>query len=284
MTKKIVFFILFLNVITSSYAQDIKLMSYNIRYDNPKDGENAWPNRKETLLNQILFYEPDILGVQEALAHQLKYLDNGLKDYAYVGVGRADVKEKGKGEFSAIFFNHAKFTKLKSGTFWLSKTPDKPSRGWDASLNRICTFILLENKKSGIKFWVFNTHFDHKGVTARKKSAELIIKKIKQKNKQNFPVFLMGDFNLKPEELPIRYIASKLNDSKSVYQQFSYGPQETFNGFKVCENPNKRIDYIFVSKENIKVKKYVVIADLNDQRFPSDHFPVFISAEMLKND
>ena len=142
------------------------------------------------------------MGTQEGLEHQINYLDKNLKSYKYVGVARADVKEKGKGEYSAVFYNVNKFKDLKSGTFWLSDTSDQPSRGWDASLNRICTYILLQDKNSGNKFWVFNTHFDHKGVEARQKSAELIIAKIKEINKENLPVFLMGDFNLTPDQSP----------------------------------------------------------------------------------
>jgi endonuclease/exonuclease/phosphatase family metal-dependent hydrolase len=267
---------------TSSYGQNIKLMTYNIRMDNPKDGENAWPNRKENFVNQILFYAPDVIGIQEGLEHQVLYLDTHLKNYKYVGVGRADVKEKGVGEYSAIFYNPQNFKELKSGTFWLSETPDKPSRGWDASLNRICTYILLKNKESGQKFWVFNTHFDHRGVNARKNSASLIIQKINSINKEKLPVFLMGDLNLQPDEVPIQLLAKELNDSKAISQLPPYGPIGTFNGFDACKNINKRIDYIFTSKDNITVKKYAVLADVNDVKYPSDHFPVFIETKLKK--
>ena len=265
---------------TLSYGQNISLMTYNIRYDNPNDGENAWPNRKEVLLSQILFYQPDVMGTQEGLEHQVKYLDENLKSYKYVGVARADVKEKGKGEYSAVFYNVNKFKDLKSGTFWLSDTPNKPSRGWDASLNRICTYILLQDKNSSKKFWVFNTHFDHKGVVARQRSAELIIKKIREINKENVPVFLMGDFNLTPDQSPIKHIVKNLNDSKLVSQQLPFGPDETFNGFKVCDDRDRRIDYIFVSQKNITIQKYGVLASVKKMKYPSDHFPVFISAEI----
>jgi len=265
-----------------SYGQNIELMSYNIRLDNPNDGENAWPNRKETFVNQILFYAPDVIGIQEGLEHQVSYLDTNLKTYKYVGVGRADVKETGVGEYSAIFYNTSKYKELKSGTFWLSESPDKPSRGWDASLNRICTFIQLKDKKSDQIFWVFNTHFDHRGVEARKKSSGLIIQKIEAITKEKDPVFLMGDFNLQPDEAPIQFLAKELNDSKSVSKLPSYGPTGTFNGFDACKNVNKRIDYIFTSKSNITVKKYAVIADVDDVKYPSDHFPVFIEAEIKK--
>jgi endonuclease/exonuclease/phosphatase family metal-dependent hydrolase len=263
-----------------SYGQQINLMTYNLRYDNPGDGENSWPERKEVLLSQILFYQPDVLGTQEGLEHQLRYLEEHMGSYKYVGVARADVKENGKGEYSAVFYNVDKFKNLKSGTFWLSDTPEKASRGWDASLNRICTYILLQDKNSGKRFWVFNTHFDHKGAEARKKSAALIIKKIREINKEDLPVFLMGDFNLTPDQSPIKYIAGKLNDSKTVSKQLPFGPDETFNGFKVCENRDRRIDYIFVSPKNITVKKYGVLANVKKMKYPSDHYPVFISAEI----
>ena len=279
--KRIVYFfgLVFL-LFTFSYGQEIKLMTYNIRYDNPKDAENAWPKRKETLVNQIRFYEPDVFGTQEGLEHQVKYMDEKLTTYGYVGVGRADVKEKSAGEFSAIFYNRQKFKKLDSGTFWLSETPDKPSRGWDASLNRICTYVLLQDKVAGEKFFVFNTHFDHRGKEARKNSAELIIKKIKMINKDNLPIFLMGDFNLSPDEAPIKHIVKELNDSQKISQQPSFGPDGTYNSFDVCKASSRRIDYIFTSKSNITVKKYAVLANVKDLKFPSDHFPVFIVAEI----
>ena len=267
--------------ISPSPAQEIKVMTYNLLNDNnPSDDENAWSQRRETLVNQIRFYAPDVFGTQEGLEHQLQYMDESLKDYKYVGVGRADVMEKGLGEFSAVFYNTKKYKKLSDGTFWLSETPYKPSRGWDASLNRICTYILLQDKADGTKFYLFNTHFDHKGKEARKNSAELIIKKIKEINKSNLPFFLIGDFNLTPEEAPIQFISKELNDSKSISKQPPFGPDGTFNGFKVCQAPKHRIDYIFVSKNNINVNKYAVLANVKDVKYPSDHFPVLIEAEI----
>ena len=167
MVKKLV--ILFGLVLSFSHSQDIKLMTYNIRYDNPNDGENNWHNRKETLVNQILFYKPDIIGTQEGLEHQIHYINDNLKSYKYVGIARAHNNVSGKGEFSAIFYNTDKYAVLINETFWLSKTPEKPSRGWDASLNRICTYVLLKSNTSGERFWIFNTHFDHMGKKSREK-------------------------------------------------------------------------------------------------------------------
>jgi len=282
MNKKTFLFAITFVFTLAVFGQDIKLMTYNIRLDTPKNAENEWTHRKETLVNQILFYGPDIMGIQEGLEHQVQYLNDHLENYKYVGVGRSDVKEKGVGEYSAIYYNVNKFKKLKSGTFWLSNTPDKASRGWDASLNRICTYIFMKDKKSGEKFWVFNTHFDHKGVIAREKSTQLIVKKIQTINKDGLPVFLMGDFNLKPDEEPIQYLANQLNDARTISLLPPFGPIGTFNGFDTCKKVDKRIDYIFVSKENIEVKKYAVIASVNELKYPSDHFPVFIEAEIKK--
>ena len=278
MIKKLL--LLFGIALSFSHGQNIKLMTYNIRYDNPNDGDNNWDNRKETLVNQILFYKPDIIGTQEGLEHQIQYINDNLKSYKYVGIASADVKEGGKGEYSAIFYNTDKYAVLINETFWLSKTTEKPSRGWDASLNRICTYVLLKSNISGERFWIFNTHFDHMGTKSREQSAELILKKINSINKGKLPLFLIGDFNLFPDELPIQLIMEQLNDSKEISQQSPFGPEGTFNGFDVCKRSEKRIDYIFVSKNNITVKKYGVLANVKDQKYPSDHFPVFIIAEM----
>jgi len=272
--------IFFALVLTFSYCQDITLMTYNIRYDNPNDGENIWDKRKETLVNQIRFHEPDVMGTQEGLEHQVRFIDKQLQSYIYVGIPRADEKENGKGEYSAIFYQTEKYTELENGTFWLSKTPEIPSRGWDASLNRICTYVLLKSKSTGEKFWVFNTHFDHIGKVARENSAKLILEQIREINDDNLPVFLMGDFNLKPEEEPINHIRKEFYDSRDLNQEPPFGPVGTFNGFDINRPITNRIDYIFVSDKNILVKKYGVLANVKDLKYPSDHFPVIIQAKI----
>ena len=138
--KRFLFFIcLYLFTSSTLLSQNISLMSYNIRYDNPRDSINNWQNRKEFLLSQLDYYKPEIIGTQEGLKHQIEWLNDKLDSYNYVGKGRGDNKEKGVGEFSAIFYNNEKFAKIESNTFWLSNIPEQPSRGWDASLNRICT-------------------------------------------------------------------------------------------------------------------------------------------------
>ncbi len=258
-------------------AQSYKVMTYNIRYDNPNDGDNQWSKRKAFLSNQIAYNNPDVFGIQEGLEHQVKYLDSIFTEYNYVGVGRDDGKTKG--EYSAIFYNKERLSILSEGTFWLSETPNKISIGWDASMERICTYGLFKIKDSDQRFWVFNAHFDHIGNVAREKSAELIIKKIKEFNINNLPVIVMGDFNLKPETKPIQLFSKVLNDTKNVSALKPFGPTGTYNGFNFNKPVSNRIDYVFTSKKNIKVLKYAVLSDNKECKYPSDHLPVIIDFE-----
>lgn len=260
---------LMLTFCAPAIAQDFSAMTYNIRLEYAGDGENQWSQRKEKLLSQVQFFEPDIMGIQEGLPQQVDYLDENLQDYSYIGVGRDDGKRKG--EFSAIYYK--KTLKLhSSGTFWLSPTPDEASKGWDAALPRVCTYGLFENP-SAQKFWVFNSHFDHRGEQARVEAMKLILSKIKELNQKNYPVVLMGDFNVTPEEAPIQAMTAVLSDSREVAEKV-YGPDATFNAFKFDEIPQRRIDYVAVS-DNIRVLKYAVLTGSYDKKYISDHFPVY---------
>lgn len=258
-------------------AQKHSIMTYNIKLDYPKEGENSWKKRKPFMIGQIQFYEPGIFGVQEALPNQMKDIDSILVDYNFVGAGRDDGKNNG--EYSAIFYNKKNYRVLKSSTFWLSETPDKVSIGWDAVCNRVCTYALFQNSKTKDFFWVFNTHFDHIGKVARTKSSELIINKIEELNSKKYPVILMGDFNLEPENKNIKYIKQYLRDSKEVSLSQPFGPSGTFNGFRFNKPVTRRIDYIFVSSE-ISVKKYAILSDSKDCKYPSDHLPVYLELDM----
>lgn len=258
-------------------AQNLDVMTYNIKYANENDGENSWSKRKNHLTNQIRFYEPDIFGVQEALLEQLEHLKENLPNYKYVGVGREDGVNKG--EFSALFYDASQFKVLEEDTFWLSETPEKISVGWDAALPRICTFALFEYKTSKQKFWVFNTHFDHIGDIAREESANLILAKIGKLNTANIPVILTGDLNLEPETKAIQLLSKKMNDSRSASKNVVFGPEGTFNGYNFLEPVTRRIDYIFVSKGNLEVLKYAVLSDSKALKYPSDHLPVFVELQ-----
>lgn len=260
-----------------AFGQELPVMTYNLRLDLASDGENAWPKRKEFLVSQIQFYEPGIFGTQEGLPHQLSYINNELKDYKMLGVGR---EGGNKGEYSAIFYNALKYDTLETSTFWLSETPEKVSKGWDAAYLRVCTYGLFKDKKTKKKFWVFNTHLDNEGEEARYKGMELILNTISFLNTKNYPVILMGDFNSIPDSRVITNLKTKMTDAREVSSETPFGSFGTFNGFKFCEPVQNRIDYIFISNGGkIKVNKYAVLTDSKDMKYPSDHFPVF--AELL---
>ncbi|MEG1591681.1 endonuclease/exonuclease/phosphatase family protein [Chryseobacterium sp.] len=262
---------LLLFVFAWSFSQNLKVMSFNIRLNVESDKENSWTNRKQDAVDLLSYYHPDYFGVQEALPEQMKDIKNGLKNYDYVGVGRDDGKEKG--EFSAIFYDTEKLQVIKSGTFWLSETPEKPSKGWDAAYNRVCTYAVFKDKKSKKEFLAMNLHFDHVGDVARVKSADLILKKIKEINSKNLPLTLSGDFNLTDDTEPIKIISQNLKDTFYNSERKPYGPKGTFTAFNVTEVPQERIDYIFVKGFKIRSHRHI-----NDRRenllYPSDHFPV----------
>jgi len=223
-------------------AQKLDVMSYNIRYASPNDGPNLWKIRKGDLLKTLSKRKPDLLGMQEVVQQQLLDLTQGMKAYSYVGVGREDGKTKG--EYSPIFYRKKALEVVESSTFWLSETPDQISLGWDAALERICTYARFYHKKSKKEFWMFNTHFDHIGVEARAHAARLILDQIKTLNTAKLPVILTGDFNLEPHEEPIKLLQSALNDvqKKLTASAPTYG---TFTGFDIQSTGERRIDYIF---------------------------------------
>ncbi len=265
----------FLALGATSSAQNLKLITYNIRLDLASDGENAWPNRKDYFCSQLAFYEPDIFGIQEALPHQVTDIASLLPKYNYVGIGRDGV---GKGESSNIFFKKDRFKVLEENTFWLSETPEKISKGWDAALNRVCTYALLKDNQSKKTFWVFNTHLDHIGELARTNSILLILSKIKTLNTKNYPVIFMGDFNSEPTEERIIHLKTEMLDTQAISEEKPFGPSGTFNGFKHNEAVTTKIDYIFLSKNSpFKVKKYAVLSDSKELKYPSDHLPVYVA-------
>ena len=256
------------------HSQNLKMMTYNIRLDVAVDGENNWSHRKDFFTSQIQFYEPDIFGVQEATPNQVIAISNALLQYDKIGIGREGV---GKGESSNIYYKKDRFMVKNEITFWLSETPNEISKGWDAACNRVCTFGLFKDIKTRRTFWVFNTHLDHIGEIARTKGIELILSKINQVNKANLPVFFMGDFNSQPEENRILELKKIMNDSRELSIEKPFGPIGTFNNFQYNEPVTKRIDYIFLSKNNgFTIQKYAVLTDSKNLRFPSDHFPVLI--------
>lgn len=259
----------------SCYAksnQSIVVATYNLRYDNPNDGENVWANRKEMVKGLIRFHEFDIFGTQEGLVNQLNDLLE-MKGYAYTGGGRDDGKDAG--EHSAIFYRTDRFKLLNSGNFWFSQTPDQPSYGWDAQRHRrICSWGKFRDLKTSKEFCFFCAHFDNRGVEAKKESGKLVVQKIKE-IAGNMPVFFVGDLNSVPETEQVQTIKTLLSDSRLISKTPAYGPYGTTNSFKFDSPMIELIDYVFVSKQ-IDVLKYGVLTDSKDKRYPSDHQPVVV--------
>ncbi len=252
-------------------AQSFNAATFNIRYDNPGDTGNLWKDRAPAVSSLIRFHEFDLFGVQEALKNQLDDISTALPEFSRYGVGRNDGKEGG--EHSTVFYKKDKFKLLKSGDFWLSQTPDKPGLGWDATCcNRICSWVNLEIKESGKKFYFFNVHFDHQGVIARKESAKLIIQKIKE-IAGNQPVIFMGDLNGGRDSEWYQTIANSgiLKDSYRDVK-FPYELNSSGNGFKAPVSKTV-IDHIFISKQ-FTASKWGILTDTYFGKFPSDHFPV----------
>lgn len=274
MIRLLLFLILSLQTIFGQAQTKVTAMSFNIRLDVESDGENKWALRKEKVAGLMNYYAADFIGAQEVQHHQLEYLLSQLKQYRFIGVGRDDGKTGG--EYSCIFYNAGKYKVVKQSTFWLSETPDVVSRGWDAACNRVCTYGLFRSVATKKLFWVFNTHLDHMGVTARRESVKLISERIQKLNKElNYPVILMGDFNSGPEDEPVRIVKSLLVNTRDESRTLPYGSVDTWNAFKFHEKPEGCIDYIFVSKNTgIVVEKFATITDSYELKYPSDHFPI----------
>jgi endonuclease/exonuclease/phosphatase family metal-dependent hydrolase len=261
---------------SSSSSTVLKVMTFNLRYDNPDDGENAWPLRKNNVSKIIKENNIDLLGIQEGLKKQVDYLAKELSDYGWIGIGRDDGKEAG--EYSAVFYKKNRFEKIESNTFWLSETPERPSFGWDAVCNRIVTWGKFKDKKTGKVFFIFNTHFDHIGTEARRNSA-LLIKRTIDSVCSGRPVIITGDFNSSIDSEPYSIITStggskyQFKNSENISLTKHEGPEGTFTGFDTGKDPTGPIDFIFVSR-GIKVNSHKTISAKFNNHYPSDHFPV----------
>lgn len=246
---------------------DVSVMSFNIRYDTEEDGENRWANRKEACLNLFKETNPSIVGIQEGLHHQVNFLDDNLPQYDFVGVGRDDGHSSG--EYAAIYYLAEDFELLESNTFWLSETPDVPSLGWDANNIRIVTWAHLRDIEHDKSIFVFNTHFDHKGKTARKESAKLMVQKIKEIAEENAPIFITGDFNA--------WISNSLLDPITS-EYFSARRFANYTDNKKSFNlwgkwyANWNVDYIFY--ENADALAFRTVTEDYGVPYISDHYPL----------
>lgn len=257
------------------YAQQrqLNIATYNLRNANQGDSTagNGWGQRFPWAAKLMLFQDIDIFGTQELKYHQITDLTDSLPGYKWLGVGRDDGKLGG--EFSAIFYKSTRFQVLKHGDFWLSTVTDRPNKGWDAALPRICTWAQFREIKTGFTFYFFNLHMDHIGVVARRESAKLILQKVKQMA-GNTATILTGDFNVDQTSDSYAVINNSgvLKDTY-VLSPVKMAPNDTFNDFNASTAGDKRIDHIFVTK-NFKVLRYGILTNTYHGRTPSDHYPV----------
>jgi endonuclease/exonuclease/phosphatase family metal-dependent hydrolase len=270
--KYLLVFLSFTSIHTSLFSQDFNFATYNLRYQNSSDTGNLWQQRAPILISLIRFHQFDIFGTQEGLQNQLTDIQKGLPEYDFYGVGRDDGKDQG--EHSAIFFRKERFKLLKNGDFWLSETPDQPSKGWDAvCCNRICSWVYLNDKKTGKNFYVFNAHFDHQGKVARVESSKLILQRIAS-IAGNEPVIFSGDLNGDQQSEWYRYIDnSELLEDSFKEVNFPYANNGSFNAFGHNLASNAIIDHIFIS-HHFMVSRWGILSDSYHGKFPSDHFPV----------
>ena len=272
---------------TSLPAQSLRIMTYNLRLPVESDGTNYWNNRRPLVASLIGYHQPDLIGVQEAFRRQLDEITTDHPEYAWFGVCRNDgsTTPDPDGEFSAILYRKDRFDKLDGSTFWLSPEPEQAgSKGWDAAFPRIVTWARLRDKVSGGEFYMFNTHFDHMGDTARLESAKLILRKIKA-IAGGAPVVLTGDFNSRNDSAPYQWITHGdkdlvLKDAMYTSQVPHHGPVGTFSGsFTLPGVGDNRIDFIFTT-DRVRVLRHAILSDSWDGRLPSDHLPVMVEVKV----
>jgi len=277
--------IFFLFLCGCSHVKDkdaIKVMTMNVRYDNPDDSANAWTNRIPLFCRFISKEKPDILGIQEMLWRQYELMDTVMRDYSSVGVGRDDGARGG--ELNPVFFRKERFDLVRTITFWLSDTPELPgSKGWGSSLPRIVTWLELVDKNSHEHFYFFNTHFAHDSDSARIMSSRILLKEV-EKTADGFPFIVTGDFNMLPYGTAYSILTGPdesvpaLKDTYFVSEKKPQGPNYTFNGFS--DKPGSgRIDYIFV-KNGLRVLNHSTLAEKDEEIFISDHWPVVATVSL----
>ena len=249
---------------------DLKVMSYNIRMGTAKDGTNSWEYRYPATAMMIQDQKPDVFGVQEAFDFQIRFIEDNFTDYDCVGVGRDNGKSEG--EHMSIFWNKKTVKMIKWGTFWLSETPEKPSKGWDAACKRTATWALMKDKNTGKMFYFVNTHLDHRGVEARKKGLELIVSKIDDINPKGYPMVLTGDFNMKPDDAALTGLEQRMQSARKIAPKTDNHATLNLWGKGKADMV---IDYIYVSGFSACPEYHTITEKYGAWKYVSDHYPIY---------
>lgn len=258
----------------------VRVMSFNVRYGTAADGDDAWSRRRGAVIDVIREFDPDILGLQEVLAFQRDELAAALPGYEAVAAGRDDGRDAG--EMTPVVFRSARFERLAAGHFWLAETPDAAgSRGWDAALPRIATWVRLRDRSDagGGDVLVLNTHFDHRGQEARRMAARLVREQLADLGR-GCRVVIAGDFNAAEGSEPYRELFAPPDDRGpgivDTLRAFVPKPganEGTFNAFDPATTAGPRIDWIGCSAD-WEVRLAGIDRTTRDGRTPSDHWPV----------
>lgn len=274
---RIAFMVVLLSTVEggAAWAKTVRVMTFNIRCDVESDGINKWANRADDVRDFIEAVAPDLIGMQEVTPGQGRYLKEELEDYESYGVPSEDGKEKG--ESGMVFFRRSRFRALDKGVFWLSPTPDEPSFGWNAACIRMCTWLKLEDLKTGNVFVFANTHLDHVSEEARREGAGLLKERLAAVAGSS-PVILTGDFNCKDTEAAydvVRLSGFRLEDVHKTAKRAT-GMRSTYNDWgEVDDSRCYKIDFIFAAPD-VEVKRSVVHdSALGGGRYLSDHNPCY---------
>lgn len=264
----------------------LTVVTYNIRYANPKDGANVWENRRDAMVTYLRSGGADLIGLQEVEPAQRAFLAEHLTDYAWYGIGRNAAHDQGEG--TPVFYRRDRFDVIDRGTFWLSPTPELAgSRGWDAALPRVASWLALRDRQTGREFLIMNTHFDHMGPEARLQSANLVARKIDELARTGGarrPVILAGDFNCRPDSAPYQALIKPatgslaLVDAQHVSVTPHAGGDSTSNAFTAV-SPGAKIDHVFVRDVPVVLTHRIEDPRI-DGRFVSDHQPIVVSLRL----
>lgn len=285
---------------------ELRVGTYNVRFaSGDRGGLNDWDLRRCDVVALIRRLDMDVFGLQEVEPVQMQYFRGALAEYEVVGDHRN--ADRVTGEASPVVYRKRRFSLERSGTFWLSETPDEPgSRGWGAFNPRICTWAHLKDKLSGVEFCFMNAHPDSKSEQARNKGMELILIKMREVSPKAVPIVFVGDLNCRETAGAALLATRDLKNAMLASEMSPQGPWRTFNGWRWRDEEvlseaalkisveirngggefyercgGSRIDYICVSKE-VKVSQCATIATTRygSRLYPSDHFPVMATLRL----
>ena len=269
------------------WTEPIRVATYNIQYDNVKEPDGAWANRKDITKAMLEKCDFDIFGAQEPYKEQVEDIASWLPEYSWVGTSVTGENDVPRRHFNPIFYKTERFEVLDSGSFWYSETPNVAnSKSWDSYSPRMCNWAKFKDRKTGKVFFHFNSHFDHKGVEARRQSARILLEKVAE-IAGDFPAFCTADYNSNQNSEVYKTIVTSglLSDSYSLSFKRENEKWPTYNGYKYMSTPPAnatRIDHIFITNKDNKVLSWKILTDTFKFKYPSDHNPVVIEWSFKK--